>query len=143
MDNLLFVMPRARRMPCTAVIGISSQIQRLKKMIGPMTEKTVFVAVLRHFSTHFCLWRRQLPRLTSAAVLGLANAMLQRKTCVLYMRLQFPPDSKYRKQTPQGYLNGRKTKSEPSAAGPIWKGKTTPSVNRTPPAAADDLLVLF
>ena len=23
--------------------------------------------------------------------------------------------------------------------GSIWKGKTTPSVNRTPPAAADDL----
>ena len=36
-----------------------------------------------------------------------------------------------------------KTKSKPSAAGSIWKGKTTPSVNLTPPAAADDLMVLF
>ena len=44
-------MPRDRRMSCTAVIGISSQIQRLKKMIGPMTEKTVFAAILRRFST--------------------------------------------------------------------------------------------
>ena len=82
-------MPRDRRMSCTAVIGISSQIQRLKKMIGPMTEKTVFAAILRHFSTHFCLWRRKLPRLTSAAAPGAASAMLQGKTCVLYMRLDF------------------------------------------------------
>ena len=36
-----------------------------------------------------------------------------------------------------------KTKSKPSAAGSIWKGKTTPSVNLTPPAATDDLMVLF
>ena len=35
------------------------------------------------------------------------------------------------------------TKSKPSAAGSIWKGKTTPSVNLTPPAAADDPMVLF
>lgn len=63
-------MPRDRRMSCTAVIGISSQIQRLKKMIGPMTEKTVFVAILRYYSTHFCLWRHQMPRLISAAAPG-------------------------------------------------------------------------
>ena len=35
------------------------------------------------------------------------------------------------------------TKSKPNEMGSIWKGKTTPSVNRTPPAAADDLMVLF
>ena len=39
-------------------------------MIGPMTEKTVFVAILRHYSTYFCLWRRQLSRLISAAAPG-------------------------------------------------------------------------
>ena len=76
-------------MSCTAVIGISSQIQRLKKMIGPMTEKTVFVAILRHYSTYFCLWKRQMPRLISAAAPRAAGAMLQGKTCVLYMRLDF------------------------------------------------------
>ena len=54
-----------------------------------MTEKTVFAAILRRFSTHFCLWRRQLPRLISAAAPGAAGAMLQGKTCVLYMRLDF------------------------------------------------------
>ena len=54
-----------------------------------MTEKTVFVAILRHFSTRFCLWRRQLPRLISAAVPEASSAMLQGKTCVLYMRLSF------------------------------------------------------
>jgi hypothetical protein len=32
---------------------------------------------------------------------------------------------------------------KPGAAGSIWKGKTTPSVDRTPVAAADDLMVLF
>jgi len=32
---------------------------------------------------------------------------------------------------------------EPGAAGSIWKGKTTPSVDQTPLAAADDLMVLF
>ncbi len=31
------------------------------------------------------------------------------------------------------------TKSKPNEMGSIWKGKTTPSVDRTPPAAADDL----
>ena len=31
------------------------------------------------------------------------------------------------------------TKSKPNEMGSIWKGKTTPSVNRAPPAAADDL----
>ena len=31
------------------------------------------------------------------------------------------------------------TKSKPNEMGSIWKGKTTPSVNRTPSAAADDL----
>ena len=36
-----------------------------------------------------------------------------------------------------------KTESKPSVAGLIRRGKTTPSVNRTPPAAADDLMVLF
>ena len=82
-------MPRDRRMSCTAVIGRSSQIQRLKKMIGPMTEKTVFVAILRHYSTHFCLWRRKLPRLISAAVPEASSAMLQGKTCGFYMRLDF------------------------------------------------------
>ena len=39
-------------------------------MIGPMTEKAVFVTILRHYSTHFCLWRRQMPRLISAAAPG-------------------------------------------------------------------------
>jgi hypothetical protein len=42
-------------MSCTAVIGISSQIQRLKKMIGPMTEKTVlspFFGIFRHISVY-------------------------------------------------------------------------------------------
>ena len=34
-------------------------------------------------------------------------------------------------------------KSKPNEVGSIWKGKTTPSVNLTPPAAADDLMVLF
>jgi len=73
-------------MSCTAVIGISSQIQRLKKMIGPMTEKTVFAATLRHYSTYFCLWKRQMPRLISAAVHGAAGAMLQGKTGVFIYR---------------------------------------------------------
>ena len=36
-----------------------------------------------------------------------------------------------------------KTKSKLSAAGSIWKGKTTPSVDLTPLAAANDLMVLF
>ena len=52
-----------------------------------MTEKTVFVAILRHYSTLFCLWRRQLPRLISAAAPGAAGAMLQGKTCVFYHRI--------------------------------------------------------
>lgn len=34
-----------------------------------------------------------------------------------------------------------KSESKPSVAGLIRRGKTTPSVNRTPPAAADDLMV--
>ena len=54
-----------------------------------MTEKTVFVVILRHFSTHFRLWKRQMPGLISAAVPGAAGAMLQGKTCVFYMRLDF------------------------------------------------------
>ena len=35
----------------------------------------------------------------------------------------------------------QKTKSKPNAVGLIWKGKTTPSVDLTPPAAADDPMV--
>ncbi len=35
------------------------------------------------------------------------------------------------------------TESKPGEAGSIRKGKTTPSVDRTPPAAAGDLMVLF
>ena len=46
-----------------------------------------------------------------------------------------------RKRNGVGSLIG--TKSKPNEMGSIWKGKTTPSVNRTPPAAADDLMVLF
>lgn len=42
-------------MSCTAVIGISSQIQRFKKMIEPITDKSVFIASFRHFSTYFLL----------------------------------------------------------------------------------------
>ena len=42
-----------------------------------------------------------------------------------------------RKRNGVGSLMG--TKSKPNEMGSIWKGKTTPSVNRTPPAAADDL----
>ena len=35
------------------------------------------------------------------------------------------------------------TKSKPNEMGSIWKGKTTPSVDQAPSAAADDLMVLF
>lgn len=53
-------MPRDRRMVCTSVIGISSQIQRFKKMIEPITDKSVFIAAFRHFSTYFLLiWRKK------------------------------------------------------------------------------------
>ena len=46
-----------------------------------------------------------------------------------------------RKRNGVGSLMG--TKSKPNEMGSIWKGKTTPSVDRTPLAAADDLMVLF
>ena len=36
-----------------------------------------------------------------------------------------------------------KTDSKPNEVGLGRKGKTTPSVDLTPPAAADDLMVLF
>jgi len=35
------------------------------------------------------------------------------------------------------------TKSKPNEVGSIWKGKTTPSVDLTPLAAAGDLMVSF
>ena len=55
-------MPRDRRMVCTSVIGISSQIQRFKKMIEPITDKSVFIASFRHFSTYFLLICRKKQR---------------------------------------------------------------------------------
>ena len=45
--------------------------------------------------------------------------------------------------SPESLDTKAKTKSKPNEVGSIWKGKTTPSVNRAPSAAADDLMVLF
>ena len=43
------------------------------------------------------------------------------------------------KRKRNGVCSLMETKSKPNEMGSIWKGKTAPSVNRTPPAAADDL----